>query len=282
MKHKIFSIATLITIIFSVQLSFAQDALLDNIIKLVSPVEVSALMKELGIQYDGTILNNPNNVAKYQTDFKKAVALGVYSTDLGYANINGQSGDALAHLGSVKKAAEGLSLGEYIDVNKILGLAMNKDNLNKLLDETSNTFENISTHLEKNKKSDLAAAILTSGWLETLHITCEIAKKHPNKELSNRIIQQKLILEQILKVLEYYKSNTDIKGLLTDLNGLNTLFSKYKFDADSQITTTSETINGIEIVSIESTNSAPELNITAEEINTISAKVAEIRNKMCN
>ena len=50
-------------------------------------MEITMLIKEGGAVYDKQELNDHNNVSNYTTNFKKALNLGVYGTDLGYANI---------------------------------------------------------------------------------------------------------------------------------------------------------------------------------------------------
>ena len=277
MKNRI-SILFLI-VAFSTNFStvFAQgDPLLNNIIKIVSPVEISDVIKTAGIQYNRTILNNPQNI--YQTEFKQALNLGIYSTDLGYANINEQSRDALIYLTSVKKTADKLNLGDFIDVNKILGLAANKNNLNKLLEETSVTFENMSAYLQDQQKSNLAALIMVGGWLEILHITCQVAQQQPNNdELTGRIVEQKLILGQLLQVLDNYKSDPNIANLSNDLNNLNGLFAKYDFNTNNNVTTTEETIGGVQILVAEDTNAGADIKLTSDELIKISNMVNDIR-----
>ena len=277
MKNRI-SILFLI-VAFSTNFSkvFAQgDPLLNNIIKIVSPVEISDVIKTAGIQYNRTILSNPQSI--YQTEFKQALNLGVYSTDLGYANINEQSRDALIYLTSVKKTADKLNLGDFIDVNKILGLAANKNNLNKLLEETSVTFENMSAYLQDQQKSNLAALIMVGGWLEILHITCQVAQQQPdNDELTARIVEQKLILGQLLQVLDNYKSDPNIANLSNDLKNLNGLFAKYNFNTNNNVTTTEETIGGVQILVAEDTNAGVDITLTHDELIKISKMVNDIR-----
>ncbi len=257
----------------------AQDPILNSIIEIVSPVEIPALIKELGIQYDKQLLNEPSNISAYTSPYKRALNLGIYSTDLGYANINEQPGDALAFLNSVKSTAESLNIGEFIDFNKILSLAVNRDNLNKLLEETSITFENIARHLQTQNQTDLAALILTGGWIETAHIICQVARRLPdNRDLTDRIIQQKLILNQLIPVLKKYQRDPNTSSLVRDLESLSSLLDKYNFNTSGTVQTKAETIGGMEIVVVEDVQSSPDIIISPQEINQISGLVAKIRN----
>lgn len=257
----------------------AQDPILNSIIEIVSPVEIPALIKELGIQYDKQLLNEPNNISAYTSNYQRALNLGIYSTDLGYANINEQPGDALAFLNSVKSTAESLNIGEFIDFNKILSLAVNRDNLNKLLEETSITFENIARHLQSQNQTDLAALILTGGWIETAHIICQVARRLPNnRDLTDRIIQQKLILNQLIPVLRKYQGDPKTANLIGDLENLSRLLDKYSFNNSGSVQTKAETIGGIEVVVVEDVQSSPDIEISPQEIDQISGLVAQIRN----
>ncbi len=264
---------------FSISINaHSQDALLSSIIKTVSPIETADLIKKLNIPYNRSLLNSPNK--SYSSDFKNALNLGVYSSDLGYANINEQSADALNYLTAVKSTADKINVGEFINVGKILGIAANKDNLNMLLEVTTETFEKMSDYLQQQNRSDLAAMVLVGGYIESFYIMCEVAKKYPNNtELSTRVIEQKLVLEQILQVLKtpQFSNNQDIQRLVYDLNNLDILMAKYKFVGSGEVETTQKTIGDIEVVSISDKNLAPEIAISPADLEAITGVVGEIR-----
>jgi hypothetical protein len=281
MKKRFLPLFTLLLALMTQPL-LAQDEILNSIIKIVSPVEISDLIKKQGIQYDRTILHNATAFANYQSDFKRALNLGVYSTDLGYATINDQSFDALSYLNSVKKLAIGLNVGQFIDSDKIMKLAVNKSDLNKLLDETSSTFENMSQYLEQQKRANLAALVLTGGWLETLFITCEVAKRQPNQELNNRIVEQKLILGQILEVMKSYQTDAGMKNLSNDLTNLNTLLNSFKINYIKTGKTVKTTVNvgGQEIEQVEDEIVMEDVRLTQNDLNRIAGLVGTIRSTM--
>jgi hypothetical protein len=280
MRKKQLSILTLIALVWANTLAFAQTDVLNSLIKTVSPVEVSDLIKKQGIRYEKAILSDPMKTAAYQSEFKKALNLGVYSTDLGYSSIYEQNMEALSYLSSVKKMADGLNVGSFIDFNKILMLAQNKNDLNKLLDETSTTFENMSEHLEKQNQSKLAALILTGGWLETLYITCEIAKRQSNQELHNRIIEQKLILDQILVALQPYQNDGTVKKMTGDLVNLSKLLGKYTLEVVKKNPQSEKkyiVVNGEQIVVDEGEDQTNDIKLSTDDINRIAGMVGEIR-----
>jgi hypothetical protein len=278
MKKNIFK-TLLLLCFFSISITaHSQDALLSSIIKTVSPIETADLIKKLNIPYNQSILNS--HTKTYTSDFKNALNLGVYSSDLGYANINEQSADALNYLTAVKRTADKINVGDFINVGKILGIAANKNNLNMLLEVTTETFEKMSDYLQDQQRSDLAAMVLVGGYVESFYIMCEIAKQYPNNsELTTRVIEQKLVLEQILQVLEspQFAGNQNIKALAHDLKNLDTLMSKYQFVSSGEVITTQKTIGDIEVISISDKNLAPEMTIGRDDLATITGVVSEIR-----
>src|SRR5690606_40168384 len=48
------------------------------------PLEISMLLKESGNEYNLNYLNPAGNRSKYNSNYKKALNLGIYGADLGY------------------------------------------------------------------------------------------------------------------------------------------------------------------------------------------------------
>src|SRR6478609_9702129 len=78
-----------------------------------SPLEISVLLKESGQKYDNTLLNSADNTSKYNNNYKKALNLGIYGTDLGYTNIYQQNKDGIKFLASIKSLANELNIGQF-------------------------------------------------------------------------------------------------------------------------------------------------------------------------
>lgn len=239
-----------------------------------SPVELSALIKDVGAVYDKSILNSSDKAEGYSSKYARALNLGVYSTDLGYAAIYKQNTDAFMYLNSVRKIAESLSIGKYINYANITKLALEND-LNALLDETTSTFEKINGYFQKNKNDELSVAMLTGGWVESLYLTCEIAKKKQSKILDTRIAEQQLVLDQLLPILKKYNS-PDMKNLAKDLGQLHKLYAKLKIDYKEGQTTTKE-VNG-ELVVVD--NGSSDVKINPNDLKMILDTAGKIRAKI--
>lgn len=258
--------------------SIDQEVINSVLQQIPSPLEISVLLKESGTKYDLGLLNSPDNIASYNSNYKKALNLGIFGTDLGYTHIYEQNQDGLKFLESVKKLADELNIGQFFDIKTIGRLAGNSRNLDSLLLITTQNFNSINAYLQNQGRSNLSVLLLSGGWLEAMHLTCDVAVKDPkNKELQETIGEQKIILEQIILLLSFYKdSDENMASLLKDMEEL-----KGAFDTIS-ITylykeSTMEVVNGVAVVKDNSTTT---IQITEQDIAKIKAITSSIRNKI--
>ncbi|MDO1446069.1 hypothetical protein Q0590_07395 [Rhodocytophaga aerolata] len=254
----------------------SKEVLGDIIQSIPSPLEISSLIKNSGVKYDKNVLNSTNNLSNYNTNYKRALNLGIYGTDLGYANIYSQNQDALHYLDAVRTTADGLSIGQFFDFNTIRSLATNSNNLDSLLLITTTNFEKINKHLQEQERSNLSILILTGGWLEALHLTCAVENKYPSQTFKERIGEQKVILDQLLLLLSFYNQDANIQSLIADLTDLQKQFEKVEVTYTYQESTMKEVDGVLMVVD----NSTKKINMTPEDLKSIQAAASAIRNKI--
>lgn len=255
------------------------DELINDIIQQIpSPLEISVLLKESGKTYNASFLNSPDNVSSYNTNYKKALNMGVYGTDLGYTNIYGQNQDGIKYISTIESLANDLNIGQFFDVKTIGRLATNSKNIDSLLLITTQNFNDINTYLQGEKRSNLSVLLLIGGWLEAMHITCDVAANDPgNKELQEKIGEQKIILQTVMNLLSFYKnSNENMASLLSDLSALSKAYQhvdiNYTYKPSSYVV-----VNGVMVVKDNSTTT---VTITSDDINAIRQIVTNVRSKV--
>jgi len=258
--------------------SISEGVIGDILQRIPSPLEISVLIKESGKKYNGAYLNNPDNISKYNSNYKKALNLGVYGTDLGYTNIYEQNQDGVKYMASIKTLADGLNIGQFFDIETIGRLATNSKNLDSLLLITTQNFNSINHYLQSQNRSNLSVLFLTGGWVEALNILCEVAAANPsNKELQETIGEQKIILENIMLLLSFYKdSDQNMALLLTDMEELKKLYDKVNITY-TYSESTFEIVDGVMVIK---DNSSSTIQITPEDIANIKALTTSIRNKI--
>jgi len=255
----------------------SEEVIADIIQQVPSPLEISYLLKDAGTQYDYDILNSPNNSPNYNSNFAKAMNLGIYGTDLGYANIYEENQDAILYLNSIKGLANDLSIGQFFDFGTIARLATNSKNLDSLLLITTQNFNSINGYLQENKRSNLSVLILTGGWLEALHVTCQVAEKNPdNEKLIEKIGEQKIILDNIKLMLGFYTQDPNIADLHKNLLELEKAFSEIEIN----YTYVEPTLVEVDGMLVSQSNSTTTINITKENVDEIRQQVISIREKI--
>src|SRR5271154_1632190 len=245
--------------------------------QIPSPLEISILIKESGGKYNYSMLNSPDNLSKYNTNYKKALNLGIFGTDLGYTNIYQQNQDGIKYLSTIKSLADGLNIGQFFDIETIGRLATNSKNLDSLLLITTQNFNNINHYLQSQGRANLSVLLLTGGWIEAMQITCQVAAKDPkNKTLQEKIGEQKIILEQIVLLYSYYKNDENMGALLKDLQDLKTAFDKINITYTYK-ESTMEVVNGVAVIK---DNSSTTIDITPEDVKSIKDLTNSMRNKI--
>lgn len=245
--------------------------------QIPSPLETSVLLKQSGTSYNEDILNVPGNVSKYNANYSRALNLGIYGTDLGYTNIYEQKIAGIRYLSAIKTLAKDLGIGQYFDIETIGKLAANSKNLDSLLLITTQNFNSINKHLQGENRSNLSVLLLAGGWLEAMEIICQVAvDDRSNTQLKETIGAQKIILEQLVLLLSFYESDTQMAALSNDFKELKSLFDAIKITYTYK-ESTMEIVNGVAVIKDNSTTT---IDITDENVSDIQKKTSAIRNKI--
>jgi hypothetical protein len=259
------------------------DDIISTILQSIpSPLELSQLIKEVGTDYNLNFLNASTSVNNYNTSYRQALNLGIYSTDLGYCNLYNKNQDILNYLSSVKDLANDLGIGQYFDAETIKKLVGDRNNLEALINTTQQNFEKINTHLREEKREYQSVLLLTGGWVESVYITTLVHKQTKAKggakveKLKEKIGEQKLTLEQLVLVLEIYKSKPSFDGLVADFKELQKIYNRVQI-VTKQGPSTTVIVNGAP----ETTGGTiTTVTMSDADLELIAAQLANIRNKI--
>ncbi len=252
---------------------------IDEIIQsLPSPAEMSAMIKSFGAPFSKRYLSPPGHADDYDSNFQKALYLGILSADLGYLNVYEKTNESLNFLGTIRKISDDLNVGHFFDFHTLKRLATNSENLDSLMFLSQRSFRQMDTHLRKNNRSNLSALVVTGVWIESLYLLTQIVKNEPNaNELADRIAEQKIILGMLYKVLQQYK----VQDISFDklANNLKNLLSAYK---GVNIKTIQGEVKTIVIEGMEVTTAGDKsvVEMSDKQLQTIIKIVENIRNKL--
>jgi len=160
-----------------------------EIISVPSPVQISSMIQRAKLAFDKELMNSLDSRDQYLTEYRKAMALGVYGADLAYAANYEQSQLNNDYFNAVGQLSADLQIIDHIDPKLISALNNHIGNRDSLLRLNASFFKAGDTYLKEVKRSDLAGLILFGGWVEALHISIKAGKA--NDDIRARIGEQK-------------------------------------------------------------------------------------------
>jgi hypothetical protein len=242
---------------------------------LPSPLETAMILKRSGATYNEELLNPIENASKYNTTKSMALNLGIYSTDLSYASLFDQTQATIKYMTVSKKMAEGLGILNAIDNSVIERLEENINNRDVILETISETFLNTNSILEEDDRVAVGSIILVGGWIEGIYIATSLVEdiNKVDNEMVDRIIDQKLSLQTVLKLLEQSNSNADVRELYSDMLELEKAYNDVKI-----------TVSDVKVIQdgkskVATLKSKNVTTVSPEAFKKLKTKVIELRKK---
>lgn len=199
----------------------------NTLFSIPSPHQLSILIKDLGANFNSELLNPYENHNKYTGQFKQAINLGIYGADLAYLNIYEQFPSAINYFSVIKMMAQELDLSAAFKPEIFKRIEKNIDKQDSLLFIMSNLYSDVDLYLKEAQRQREGVLILAGGWIEASHFLTNIAKETNNEKMIQRIGENKQSLDNLIKLLTpYYSESEDIAKLSDDLVDLF-----YEFDA---------------------------------------------------
>jgi hypothetical protein len=240
-----------------------------------SPIETTSLLKGAGARYNASYLNPIENLSKYSTAASRALNLGVYGTDLSFTSIFDQTQESMLYLRCTNKLATSLGISGAFDEATTARIEANLENRDSLLTIISDSYWNADTYLKENGQPGVSALIIAGGWIEGLYIATQIANATKNEDIATRIGEQKLSLDNLVALLESYKSNNEgVNNVYGQLQELKKIYDGIEVKPSETMASTDQKAG---VTTIENKN---DFKITAEQLKAISDKSAQIRNKI--
>ncbi len=254
-------------------LIISEEAMEGIISNMSSPVEMSALIKKSGFQFNYKYLSPSDNIDNYNTSFKQALNLGILGADLGYLNMYNETSSVLSYITSIKSLSDNLKIGQFFDFNTLKQLASNSDNLDSLMYISVSSFDQMDVYLRENNRSDVSALIVTGVWLEGIFLATQVIKENPSKEITERIGEQRIILDQLLLVLKNYKKNKKFFELIEKIEYIQKQYENVKISTEIGEPEAVEENGILTFIS----NDKTVIDIKNEDLDKITKAVEEVR-----
>jgi len=253
------------------------EAIEDIARNISSPVEIANLLQMLEIPFSSQYLATSIDANKESTNFNKALKLGILGADLGYLNMYEKTGSSLDLLSSIRKLAEDIKVGQFFDFETIKRLSQNKSNLDSLLYISIDSYEQIDTYLRANERGQLSALMIIGVWIEGQYLATQVVDKYPDKMLSDRIGEQKIILNDLLLLIAPYCNNShEFTSLCKDLYALKDKYRDIRIIYTQGEPVASEKDGGLVITQTETSV----VEMSGEQLKEVIEITGEIRNRL--
>ena len=221
--------------------------------KFPSPLEIFVVLKDDGVKFNSSFLNDLERSNKYTTTERLAIGMGIYSSDLSYCSMYEKSQLTMNYFAVNKSIADKLGLSQGFDKGLMERIDKNINNADSLIKLTSNSYSQAVSFLEENGQTKILPYIIFGEWIESAYITVNLTKTYSVDDIGVNIIsEQSLLFENIYD----YFNNVNIKesneALYNDVEALYILYIELYNNEDEDITET--------------------------QFNNIKAKITEIRN----
>ena len=253
----------------------SMDDLINNV---SSPIEIASLLIDEKVPFNKDYIASTDYIDDLITDFDCAINLGILGTDLGYLNLYEKTGSVMSTVAAINELASRLKVGQFFDFTLLKRLATNSNNLDSLIFTSISSFNNMDDYLRSNNRTSVSALIVSGVWLESTFLATQVYKDKSNKKIAERVGEQKLILNNLILIMQNYKSDPRYTELLADFTELKKLYK----DVDI-VTVESEPVSKVEngmLIIVQTSES--KVIITDEQIEAIGKLVYSLREKYIN
>ncbi len=255
----------------------SEEAVADIVQNIASPVEIAAILQSMKVPFTAEHLAPTQGADRLTTNFQKAVMLGIYGADLGYLNMYEKTGNSVDVLSTIKRLADGLRVGQFFDFETIKRLSLSKSNLDSLLFLSVNSYNQIDRYLRDNNRGAISALMIAGVWIEGQYLATQVAISNPDRILSDRIGEQKIILGDLLMLLRPYReSSAEYASLLDMMEEISSTYREVRITYRLGEPETAEQDG--RLVMIQHEESIVEMN--DEQLAEIAAASKEVRNNL--
>jgi hypothetical protein len=265
----------------SVPLSEAEklspEAIADISRNISSPVEIANLLQKLKVPFSQGYLATSMNAEGQNTNFDKALKLGILGADLGYLNMYEKTVSSLDVLTTIRKLAEDIKVGQFFDFESIKRLSQNRSNLDSLLFISVDSYNQIDNYLRGSDRGQLAALMIIGVWIEGQYLATQVVNQFPDSMLIDRIGEQKIILNDLLLLISpYCNRDTEFSNLCKKLRNIKDSYREVRITYTQGDPITVEKNGRLEITQTETS----EVIMSKEQLDGIIEITKSIRNRI--
>ena len=210
------------------ELKISDQAMEEIIHNVSSPIEMAALIRDIGVPFSARHLSKISEGDRYATSFRMALSLGILGADLGYLNVYEKTGSSVNYLSAINRLADGLKISQFFDFNTLKRLAASNTSLDSLVFLSVHSFNMMDEHLRMTGRSNLSALMIAGVWIEGMYLITQVVKEKPDDILAEYIGEQKTIMNNLLVILNNYKLDEQFAKLIKEFDLIKKEFAEVR------------------------------------------------------
>lgn len=206
--------------------------------RVPTPIEFYVFYKNAGGDFHNLNLMPVEDESKYLTSKEKAIAFGIYASDLAYSAVFEQNQSTISYFETAKTLADELGFTEGYGENLMNRFKKNLNNVDSLYNLTADSYWSVFSFLEDQDKTILLSYITIAGWIESLYQAFGAIDKYEHNELIHCLADQQYVIENlhayVNEVHNGNEKNDEVLGIIEEL--LQAYEVLYENDADQIMT----------------------------------------------
>jgi hypothetical protein len=229
----------------------------DYDLMLPQPFALVSSFEHVNLEYDGTRMNDPENVKNYTSEGQKLLNFGVYSTDLVYSIIHEQPQASMNYFNAVKNMADKIGMGSIFTQEALAdSIEKNIADREKMEYLLIDVHERSEEYLESNEMRLLAAIQFAGAWSEGMYLATRDISEEKVEKLGVSIADHMNLAKNAIKGIEAYKERgEDLDEVLNEIKSVKNTYESFD--------------------SVKNSKGLPKL--TFEDLNTLQKEFGKLR-----
>jgi hypothetical protein len=241
---------------------------------LPSPDEILGEILSTRMDYNVDYLNSRKNASKYIDTRKKALNLGVYLSDLAYANLNEDKTEAFEYFKVVRDLAQKIQIYQVFNqrfYDRIQANLTKKDSLNAISKEI---YYKVLDVLESSKRNNIYALVASGALIEALYLSSVSVKNYADyKPVAQKIFEQKYVLNNFYEFASQYRKDPNVDAVLKLAENLKNILN----NAGVKVTNKKVTVESKNHLVI---SGGEDIVVTEDVFNIFRSNVIKIRSEI--
>jgi len=248
-----------------------KDKIESVIKKMPPPSQIPFKIEATGADYNESLINSLDKADSYMlTNYKSALNLGVYASDIGYLSSYNKTQEALNYLNASKGIADHMGITGAFDVALLKRFENNLGSRDSLADIINESIGKADQYLRDEDRTKVAVMVLAGSFIEGLYISTKLVETYPKdilpedarnlilSDVIRTVLEQKDPLGDLIVMLKGLGEDSEAAGLITGLEELKGNFDELNIEEKIK-------------------ENRGDLVLTDQTLTTITAKVNEIR-----